>query len=683
MSTRPVLPILTALIPLSLSCLADDAVIPRTVVTADALDDIETLSSGDLAVFQSTSLDELSGVVPGLHVVSGDTAGYGNIYTMRGSGNVLFFGPPAVGVTIDGVPQANAFAFPTELMELEAVGVHRGPQGAYGGSNAPAGRIDLVTPRPGESQRFKLRTEYGEYDSLGAGLFSSGPIAGDFSHTFQLYYRERDGFIRNSFLGGHLDDRSLFGGQLKVFWTPNDDFEAWVSFSAESVDDGASRLSSLVNPLASPDPFTVASDNPGTTQLERYSISTHFSKRYDWGTISSVGGFSWWDLDPSRVDLDLSFPAINGGLDLRSDIRQSQDTMTREFRYDAPEDSPIQWQAGVHFMDVENSGLATRQLDPALIESTSFQIDQRTYALFANAEYEAGNGVTLDGGFRVDFHEAEIDRLKTSTFGAPAPVASSLDDVYLSPTVGVAYQASDALRLHARTGLGIKPAGFTAYADDPATARFDEETNWSTEIGFDYTPCPEVRAGVRAYFNQVDDYQVNQSLAGMGPFPPETDFVIANAQEVQVWGVEAELVWQPIENVTIRGAVGWQDAEFDEYVFYDPTALATSNFSGNPVPYVPEFTGSLGIRYDFGNGFYAQTAVRAVGETYFDSAGTTKEGSYAVWNAEVGYEANGFGLALYGSNLLDEGYYTFINSQILAGAPGDPQLFGVRATMEF
>jgi hypothetical protein len=54
-----------------------------------------------------------------------------------------------------------------------------------------------------------------------------------------------------------------------------------------------------------------------------------------------------------------------------------------------------------------------------------------------------------------------------------------------------------------------------------------------------------------------------------------------------------------------------------------------------------------------------------------------------VWDAELGYASGPFSVAVFGRNLTDEGYYTFINPQIRAGAPGDPQLFGVRATVTF
>jgi len=100
---------------------------------------------------------------------------------------------------------------------------------------------------------------------------------------------------------------------------------------------------------------------------------------------------------------------------------------------------------------------------------------------------------------------------------------------------------------------------------------------------------------------------------------------------------------------------------------------------------VPEFAASLGARYDFPMGFYLQSAVRMTGTTYFDEANTERyhQCSYLCWDAEIGYAADHFSVALYGRNLLDRGFYTFINPQIKAGSPGDPQIFGVRATLEF
>jgi iron complex outermembrane receptor protein len=132
--------------------------------------------------------------------------------------------------------------------------------------------------------------------------------------------------------------------------------------------------------------------------------------------------------------------------------------------------------------------------------------------------------------------------------------------------------------------------------------------------------------------------------------------------------------WQPVDGLTVQGSAGLVHARFDD-----------APYDGNAVPYVPEFAASLGARYDFQKGFYLQSAVRMTGTTYFNEANKDRysQGSYLCWDAEIGYAVERFSVALYGRNLLDREYYTFINPQIEAGSPGDPQVFGIRATLQF
>ena len=188
-------------------------------------------------------------------------------------------------------------------------------------------------------------------------------------------------------------------------------------------------------------------------------------------------------------------------------------------------------------------------------------------------------------------------------------------------------------------------------------------------------PAHDLRFGLRAFYDQIDDYQFNQG----SPFT--TDFVILNASEVTASGVEFDAAWAPVDGLTIRGSAGYTDVEFDS--FRDP--YTNTSFNGNTVPFVPEYTGSIGIRYQFPCGFYAQAAARLVGRTHYDAANTPgfTQGSYVTCDAEIGYLTEHFSVALYGTNLFDESYYSFINPQIRAGSPGDPRMFGVRVRAAF
>ncbi len=661
-----------------------------TIVEAERIDDepsaVSVISRESLDLFQTTTFSGLSGIVPGFNVVSADSRGFGQVVVMRGSTNTLFFGPPALGLTIDDVPLGDAYSYPSELLDLSEIRVYRGPQGPYFGRNGAAGMVEMFTPRPGEEMRTTLTAEYGSYDHIGLGLNTSGPLGGDFSYSLQLFHDQRDGYIRNAFLGTETDDRESTGGLLNLFWNPSDDFELRLRFYAEHVDDGSQRLSSLF----SPDPFTDSSDFVGVTDLERYQTSLHSRKDLAWGKVETISSYQTWDLDPSTVDLDLTFanPA-NGFSDARSTINQHQDLISNELRFSSNDDAnPFSWRAGLFQMWIENEGLASRQFPvfvpvfANIVEDTRFSIDQLNLAAYGNATWQATDRLAVDAGLRVDYHESEIDRVMQTTtvpdFGIPdTTVRGDRDEWFVSPVVGLTYGVTDAVDAFVRSSIGNKPAGHSAYADTLALARYDREENWSNEIGLQYDcPAYDLRLGLRAFWDQIEDYQFNQSV------PNSTNFVIVNADEVTSRGVELDVAWAPVDRLTVRGSFGCTNTEFDSYA--DPFTPGVF-FNGKNVPFVPEYTGSAGIRYDFASGFYAQTSVRVSGSTQFDAANTATfaQDAYVLWDAEIGYATERFSVALYGRNLLDEEYYTFINPQIFAGSPGDPQVFGMRVRTTF
>lgn len=663
------------LIALSGSLYAQSAfLLPPTIVEAERIKDepsaVSVISRESLDLFQATTFSDLSGIVPGFSVVSADSRGFGQVVVMRGSTNTLFFGPPALGLSIDDVPLSDAYAYPSELLKLSQVKVYRGPQGPYFGLNGAAGMVEMFTSRPGDKPSTSLEAEYGSYNHFGFNLESSGPLGANLSYTLQLFHDQHDGYIHNNFLNDETDDRQADGGLVNLFWNPSKDFELRLRFYAEHIHDGSQRLSSLF----SPDPFTDSSDFRGSTDLQRYQWSLHSRKDFNWGKIETISSYQRWNLDPSTVDLDLSFPnPFNVFADARSNIVQSQDLVSNEVRFSSPDDaSALRWRAGLFQIWTRNDGDATRQLFPGFIEDTRFSIDQLDLASYGNVTWKATDRIAVDAGLRLDYSEAAMARTKTDPIPGDSVVNGSAEEWYVSPVLGLTYTVSPAVNVFVRSSLGNKPGGFSAYSDNPALAQFDREENWSNEIGLQYDcPANHLRVGLRGFWDQIHNYQFNESV------PLSTDFVTLNADQVTSKGVELDMAWAPVEQVTVRGSFGYVDAVFDSY--NDPFAPGVS-YDGKKVPFVPEYTGSLGLRYDFKNGFYVQTAARVSGTTNFDTTNASlfTQNAYVVWDAEIGYATDHFSVALFGRNLLDEQYYSFINPQIFAGSPGDPQVFGVR-----
>ena len=685
--------------------------LPEVRITASASGDAagegdfdETvLSPEDMDRFGVETLEDLSALAPNLHFVDSDTRGYGSVISMRGLSNTLFFGPAAVGLYIDDVPFSDAFTYASNLLSLESARVHHGPQGASFGANGAGGMINLTTFQAGETWDDSASLEYGTYGARSVKYASSGPITAlesgvlanqDLSHTFQFYWKEREGFLSNRTLGIHPDDRSVLGGLGSLSWKPDQDMEVKLRVMAEVVDDGGQRLTALSqsldrvtgqvgpNPAFTGDPFTVDSDLAGVTESERYQLSLHFTKDLGWATAKSISSYQSWEMGPQTVDLDFTNSDLFPVFALASNIAQRQTLRTKEFRLQSPEGSgPLAWRTGLFYMKKENTGNTGRQFPvPAPVpfgfvpftERVNFGIQQESFAAYGKFNYELGNGFAVDAGARIELVEARLDRAKEVP---PQNLSDNRDEVYFSPTVGASYGVGENLTAFARSGLGIKPHGYSAFSDDLNTARFDEERNWSNEVGLQFRDEPnKLNAVIRAYWNRIEDYHLN----AQNPF--STDFVVVNAEEVQSRGVEAELQWRPTEPLLIHANAGYSDAQFENY----SDAFTGIDRAGNAVPFIPEFTASVGFRYDLPGGFFFGSSVRGTRNTYYDAANTEafSEEGYLVLDAQVGYEQENWSVTVYGRNLLEENYYTFINPQIAGGTPGDPQLFGVRVDLD-
>ena len=634
-------------------------------------------------ISQPEQVSQLQGALPGFGAISSDSAGYGDILSIRGTSNTTFFGPAGLAMIVDDVPFGDVYGYPTEFFDLEQMTLHRGPQGSRFGRNGAGGVLEMRTAGPTDEPSYKLSAEYGSYDSQNYRLSASGPINDKWSYTLQSYFKRRGSFNENTFDPSNEDTREQFGALGSLYYRPGADFELQLRAMVETNRDGAQRLTILpgqVNPFLVPggsDPFSNSSDFEGQTNLDRLQLSLHLRQDLGWAELSSVSSFQNWELDPSTADLDLSPFPISTSL-----IAQEQEMFTQELRLQSDQDAAARWNAGVFYLNKDSGGSAERFFPTPFgvseRQTTTFSLDEESVSLFGNMEWDANEALTLHVGGRLQYTDTRLDRSKTSLFAPGGPIAAQSAESngsYFSPTLGATYQLNDETSLFARSSIGVKPEGYTAFSDNPNTSSFDEETSWESEIGLRYESADSsVGAELRGYYKRIDDYQFNASVPGT------TDFIIVNAERVTALGLELEANWRPVDNLTLSASAGISEIEFDDY-----TDLGGVNRDGSQVPFLPEFTAAVGFRYDVTEKIYLQSSVRSIGTTYYDAANSAnfKQGSYQIWDAEIGYTGDGWNAAIFGRNMLDEEYYSFINDAIAAGSPGDPGMVGVRVGLEF
>jgi iron complex outermembrane recepter protein len=167
----------------------------------------------------------------------------------------------SVGIVIDGVVRArNSVAF-SDLGEIRAIEVLRGPQGTLFGANTSAGLINVNTKKPSFDWGATGDFTVGNYGLGGVGLGITGPLVED-KVAGRLYVtgRARDGYIdmeNGGQLVGNNNDQAYFTIRGQLLFTPNE------SFDARLILDTASRNENCCAGLV----FTTDVRNPSSTSI--------------------------------------------------------------------------------------------------------------------------------------------------------------------------------------------------------------------------------------------------------------------------------------------------------------------------------------------------------------------------------------------------------------------------------
>ena len=210
--------------------------------------------------------------------------------------------------------------------------------------------------------------------------------------------------MRNSNLKKHTDDREAVGVLANLYWNPCDDVEWRLRVLAERDRDGSQRLTALSsNPIPTAytgDKFRVNSDLEGKTSIDRYQLSLHGRKDFDWGTLKSITSYQDWKLDPSTVDLDFTPAPL-----LTSRIEQEQTYWTQEVRFESPEDAgPLAWRTGLFASYKDTDGDTTRgyptRFGPVR-EQTRFDIEESNVAGYGRLTYQSTERLTWEAGGRL------------------------------------------------------------------------------------------------------------------------------------------------------------------------------------------------------------------------------------------------------------------------------------------
>ena len=179
--------------------------------------------------------------------------------------------------------------------------------------------------------------------------------------------------------------------------------------------------------------------------------------------------------------------------------------------------------------------------------------------------------------------------------------------------VNLQWDMSDEAMVYLEVGNGYKAGGFDedngmgrevetvdGITDDIAV--FEDETVDTIEIGAKINLADgRGRLNIAAFSSTYEDVQVST-------FDGTAGFVVGNAAESEVQGIEADVLYRATEEITVNGAFAYMDATYKSFpgagcnlaqviANGGPTGC-TQDLSGQPLQFAPEYTANLGITYE-------------------------------------------------------------------------------------
>jgi outer membrane receptor protein involved in Fe transport len=290
---------------------------------------------------------------------------------------------------------------------------------------------------------------------------------------------------------------------------------------------------------------------------------------------------------------------------------------------------------------------------------------------------------------------------------SPRPnVIETLKDDQVTGTARVSWFPSDSTMLYASYSTGFKSGGTNtdrleydpADPDNPLFAQlFDPEKSTSIEIGYKGDIGDRMRLSVALYQTDFEDFQSN-TFEGQG-------FILRNAGDLEIKGLEVEWLWQVMDNTSITGYYAHNEGEYTSFVrgvcwaatpFHtqqpDPgeNGDGSCDRTGRALPYNPEDRFLVALNQDFRMGnndmfFRAEYAYASSTTTDGDTDPLTEQDAYGILNLRLGVNIDEWNstVSVWGRNVLDERYYNgsfdppLLDRGSMNSYPSEPATWGV------
>ena len=587
------------------------------------------------------------------------------------------------------------------IVDVERIEVLKGPQGTLYGSGSLGGNVTIVTRKPSVTEddfRYKLLSGYTDHGDFGYGADASANfvVVPDAAAARLVVYESHESpFLTRTYPSpadpAELDsvpvgEEDAVGASVSLLVKPasgldvtlrllyqHQYYEGWPAAFAPLP---AFRIVSYtLNRTANVQ--EVASDRWALPSLSINYQGT------GWSITSSTSYFEreTYDLEDgtSGTDYQLSqyfgySPSPGVPIPWPGDSETTQ--VVNETRLSVDEIHHVRGILGVFFQNNDNTarelpaylpGLAASGIWPnnllyednsvALTHDTAVfgelyirPIDPLTVTLGARDYSITVKGATSAGGL-VNGGQNAQPLIPTKSNG-------------ISPKFGLDYHVSTDDMVYVSASKGFRPGGVNNPLPAPcapelanlgltlsSAIHFKPDSVWNYEVGTKVSFLDQRMSLTAAAF------QINWSHVQQEIYLPICGYSLqGNSGAARNRGSEIEFDGRPVEALTIRTSLGYQDATITEAGNNSPQAV------GSPVFNIPHLTGSAGATYEWPLAAHIGTIVLSADCSY---VGDSLSGnntpamprvrpSYSVTNARVGLRRNGWDLSFVANNVFNE-----------------------------
>ena len=735
---------------------------------------ISAIGAEKLTDQKLTSLEEISSAVPGL-VYSASTANTPIFTLRGVGFNEQTLGAyPATSLYLDEAPMPFPVLASHASYDLERVEVLKGPQGILFGQNSTGGAINFIAAKPGDEFEAGGDLSYSRFNKKEMNGYISGPLSDTVGARLSFTGVNADEWQRSASRDDKNGAEDYFAARLIVTFEPTDTSRYMVNINGwnDQSDPQAQQLAAI-NPQVPLDavtglpPITVGAilaqqltqeDN----RAADWSPSINPSTDRDYYQIILRGD---WDISDSMTltalttyqDFEQSSHSDGDGTSLvlfdLSPLNGAIDTWITEVRLAGSTDT-MKWVIGGNYEksntsenEILNYIDSTNYTDQtAFINTSGIDLKQEitNYAIFGNVDYSLSDDLTLKVGARftdssIDVNSCNFAAANTSgaidagiganvgslfgvglnecytlnySFVGGDPYVDSLEEDNTSWRLGLDYALSDDHLLYGNISKGYKTGSFPALAAaffsqlEPVT----QESVLSYEVGIKSSLADNsIQLNAAAFYYEYNDKQL-RTKAQVPPFGLLD--VLDNVPETEIMGFEADIVALVTDSLTLSGAITYLDSEVKKYengVGFN--GVEGIDFSGEAIPFTPEFTYSLDADYRFSldDGTQVFMGVNVTGQSESEAAFGASSltltpaqfangaqviksdynvmDSYATWSARIGFETADMNwkVMAWCKNLTDEYYVTNLiaSSDTTARFVGKPRTFGVTLGYQF